>query len=108
MGRRVAEGTKAGGERVGGARALRPWQCRELMRRRLAREFDGILDGFIAAAKKGSCPHVRLVTELLETERKPQGKKKGSAALLLEKLEKEERARAENGGLPHQESPFSV
>ena len=45
---------------------LRPSQCRGYMRRKLAQEFGGIVDGFIKGAKSGSCPHVKLATELLE------------------------------------------
>jgi hypothetical protein len=88
----VGDGVKAGA----GARARlpRPGECRDLMRERLAKEFDGIMDGFIAAAKKGSCPHVKLATELLREGESRAKAKKGSARLLMEKLDREEAERA--------------
>lgn len=74
---------KAGGTRTGsGVSAeaeltalppLRPSQCRAYMRRELAREFRGIVEGFVNGAKKGSCQHIKLATELVGTpERKPR------------------------------------
>ena len=52
---------------------LRPSQCRAYMRRELAREFRGIVQGFVDGAKKGSCQHVKLATELVGApERKPK------------------------------------
>lgn len=75
---------------------LQPGECRRRMRERLAKEFDGILDGFIAAAKKGSCPHVKLATELLREGESRAAAKKGSARLLMEKLDREERELAES------------
>ena len=54
----------------GKAKYMRPSECRSHMRRTLAKEFQGIVDGFVEAAKKGSCPHVKLATELLKPIRK--------------------------------------
>ena len=55
------------------------------MRKRLAEEFPGIVQGFLEGAKTGSCAHLKLATELLaEPERRPR--RKGSALRLLEKL----------------------
>ncbi len=68
---------------------LRPNECRSLMRKTLAREFQEIVDGFVAAAKKGSCPHVKLATELLKPIRTGPSRKKGSATLYWEMLERE-------------------
>lgn len=56
---------------------LQPGQCRAYMRRTLAKEFRGIVDGFVEGAKTGSCQHVKLATELLEPRRK--GKQEGTA-----------------------------
>jgi hypothetical protein len=80
---------KALGE--GQARHLRPSECRSHMRRTLAKEFQGIVDGFVEAAKKGSCPHVKLATELLKPVRKGPSRKKGTATRYLEQIEREER-----------------
>jgi hypothetical protein len=42
-------------------------------------------------AKKGSCPHVKLATELLKPDRKDLSRKKGTATRYWEMLQKEER-----------------
>lgn len=68
---------------------LRPGECRSHMRRTLAKEFQGIVDGFVEAAKKGSCPHVKLATDLLKPIRKGPSRKKGSVTRYLEQLERE-------------------
>jgi hypothetical protein len=65
---------------------LKPAQCRTHMRKTLAKEFDEIVKGFVTAAKKGSCQHVKLATELLKPTRKPTTRKKGPVAKLLEEL----------------------
>jgi hypothetical protein len=84
-----------GNESVGAGKAevryLRPSQCRSLMRKTLAREYQAIVDGFIAAAKKGSCPHVKLATELMRADRKGAPRKKGTATKYWEMLQREER-----------------
>jgi len=72
---------------------LRPSECRTLMRRTLSKEFKGILDGFVAVAKEGSCPHLKLAVELLKPDRKGPSRKKGTATKYLEMLEREERER---------------
>ena len=69
---------------------MRPSECRRHMRKTLAREFENIVDGFVKAAKKGSCQHVKLATELLKSERKVISRKKGSATRYWEELQKEE------------------
>jgi len=75
----------------GKAKYMRPSECRSHMRRTLAREFQGIVDGFVEAAKKGSCPHVKLATELLKPIRKGPSRKKGTATKYWEMLQREER-----------------
>ena len=79
----------------GKAKYMRPSECRNRMRRTLAKEFDAIIDGFVEAAKKGSCPHVKLATELLKPIRKPTSRKKGSATEYWEMLQREEREERE-------------
>lgn len=56
------------------------------MRRRLAKEFPEIVDGFLKEAKKGSCPHVKLATELLRPLRKGTTRRKSEATKLLDEL----------------------
>ncbi len=80
-------------EAVGVAKGLylRPSECRSHMRRILAKEFDAIVQGFVEAAKKGSCPHLKLATELLKPTRTGPSRKKGSATRMWEQIQKEER-----------------
>jgi hypothetical protein len=75
----------------GKVKYMRPSECRGHMRRTLAKEFQGIVDGFVEAAKKGSCPHVKLATELLKPIRKGTSRKKGTATKYWEMLQREER-----------------
>jgi len=82
-------GTEAAGKAK--VRRMRPNECRNLMRRTLQEEFQGIVDGFIKAAKEGSCPHVKLATELLRPIRKSPSRKKGTATRYWEMLQMEER-----------------
>ena len=60
---------------------LRPAQCRAYMRKELAREFRGIVDGFVKGAKSGSCQHVKLATELLESKKRPDPMRSGRNTL---------------------------
>jgi hypothetical protein len=85
----------------GRPKRLRPSECRSHMRRVLAQEFQGIVDGFVAAAKKGSCPHVKLATELLKPVRKSPSRKKGTATQYYEKIAREwpEKSRLEEEAL---------
>ena len=73
------------------AKYLRPSECRSFMRRTLAKEFQAIVDGFVEEAKKGSCQHVKLATELLKPIRKGPSRKKGTATRYWEQLDKEQR-----------------
>lgn len=67
-------------------RLMLPAGCRAYIRRRLAKEFPGIVDGFVKEAKKGSCPHVKLATELLRPLRKGTSRRKSEATKLLDDL----------------------
>jgi len=71
-------------------KALRPGQCRTHMRNELAKEFREIVEGFVAAAKSGSCPHVKLANELLQPIRRNVSRRKGSVARYMEELDKEQ------------------
>ncbi len=67
---------------------LRPSQCGPFMRKALAENFPEVLEGFLEEAAKGSCQHVKLATELLQTEEKKRVRpRKGAAQRLLEELE---------------------
>jgi hypothetical protein len=89
QGKELDQVKEALGENI--AKYMRPSECRSHMRRTLAREFQGIVDGFVEAAKKGSCPHVKLATELLMPIRKGTSRKKGTATKYWEMLQREER-----------------
>lgn len=67
-------------------RLLKPAGCRSYLRRRLARVFPAIVEGFLEEAKKGSCVHLKLATELLGPTRKRASRKKSSVTKLLEEL----------------------
>jgi hypothetical protein len=84
---------------------MRPARCRSYMRRELAQAFPGIVEGFVKAAKTGSVPHVKLATELLKPTRKGTARRKGPAARLLEKLERESAARRRSGAGGAAEEP---
>jgi hypothetical protein len=73
-----------------GERLKRPAGCREYMRRELAKEFPGIMEGFVKAAKTGSVPHVKLATELLKPTRKTAPRRDKTVAQLLDKLKRHE------------------
>lgn len=77
--------------REGKTKYMRPTECRSYMRKTLAKEYEEIVKGFIAAAKKGSCPHVKLATELLKPDRQGPSRKKGTATKYWEMLQKEDR-----------------
>jgi hypothetical protein len=70
-------------------RLLKPAGCRSYLRRRLARVFPAIVEGFLEEAKKGSCVHLKLATELLAPIRKRASRKKGSVTRLLEELQED-------------------
>lgn len=86
---RAGEGRSAGRtEAQGGGdeRALRPRQCPAYLRKRLAREFRTIVDGFVKEARHGGCAHMKLTAELLEPPKDERRAKKGTAQRLLEEL----------------------
>jgi hypothetical protein len=65
---------------------LKPSGCRAYMRRRLAKAFPAIVSGFVEEAKKGSCIHVKLATQLLGPVRKGTTRRPNSVAKLLKEL----------------------
>ena len=71
--------------------ALKPGECRPFLRKTLAAAFPVILQGFVNEAMKGSCQHLKMVTELTRSQKRegePRGK--GPAELMLEELERGE------------------
>ncbi|MGI4827442.1 MAG: hypothetical protein ACRYFU_04515 [Janthinobacterium lividum] len=62
------------------------------MRQTLAREFRGIVQGFVEGAKTGSCQHVKLAAELMDRPARTKARGKQSIQRLLDRLEREEQA----------------
>ncbi len=78
---------------------LRPAQCRAYMRRELAREFRGIVRGFVKGAKTGSCQHVKLATALLGTPARTRNRGQQTIERLIREMEKlEDAPSVEMGG----------
>ena len=69
---------------------LRPAQCRAFMRKHLAGAFPKIVEGFVNQAETGSCMHVKLASELLESKRSAQtsSSRKNSARDVLRAWQK--------------------
>jgi hypothetical protein len=73
-------------EKKGGrSRALKPSECKKLMRTELAKQFPEILKGFVDEAKSGSCGHLKLINQLLETPPE-MARKKGVTQRMLDEL----------------------
>ena len=66
---------------------LRPSKCRAYMRRELAREFRGIVKGFVEGAKTGSCQHVKLATALVDMPLRPRNRGKQTIGRLIREME---------------------
>jgi len=82
----MAEGTGDMAKEKLSKRVMKPAGCRSYMRNRLADAFSEIVDGFLEEAKKGSCPHVKLATELLKPTRKGTTRKRGVLSKLLKDM----------------------
>jgi hypothetical protein len=55
-------------------------ECRRIFQKRLAKSIEAIAEGFVKAAEKGSCPHVKLANELLVSAIEDQAsRRKGPA-----------------------------
>ncbi len=62
---RQEEAVRVSGRRPSSVRGCRVYLLRELMR-----QYPEIVQGFLKEAKKGSCQHLKLVQEMLESEKK--------------------------------------
>jgi hypothetical protein len=69
-----------------GEKKLTAKNCEKQIRKQLMESLEEILTGFVAAAKKGGCGHMRFVLELLA---RPVEKKRGPAEALLSELRKQ-------------------
>jgi len=70
---------------------LKPHQCRNHLRKTVAAAYRDIVAGFVKEATSGSCQHLKMATEVVEsTKRVPKRlRPKGPAAQLLEDLDRE-------------------
>ena len=69
-----------GEEAVVAAKLPTAVQCKRIFQRELAGNIDAIVKGFVEEAKKGSCAHVKLANELLDTAIEQQAaRRKGPA-----------------------------
>jgi hypothetical protein len=64
-------------------RRLKPRECSMRIRERLAESFEEIVSGFVKQAKGGSCPHLKFICELLDSEPKVKPARLGSAEKML-------------------------
>ena len=70
---------------------LRPSQCRAHLRKTVAAAFRDIVTGFVDEAKRGSCQHLKMATEMVEPKKREEAasREKGPAELMLEELNRE-------------------
>jgi hypothetical protein len=70
---------------------LKPHQCRNHLRKTVAAAYRDIVAGFVKEATSGSCQHLKMATEVVESQKrvKKSLQPKGAAAQLLEDLEME-------------------
>lgn len=82
------------GAREGAAitdKPVRPGQSGEYIRKTLSHHLPEILRGLIDGARHGSCPHVKLATDLLQPAQKPVKRKTHTLSRLLRKYQQEEK-----------------
>jgi hypothetical protein len=67
---------------------LRPAQCRTHLRKTVAAAYRDIVKGFVDQAKSGSCQHLKMATDVVESAKRvgAGSRKKGPAELMLEEL----------------------
>jgi hypothetical protein len=70
---------------------LKPHQCRNHLRRTVAVAYRDIVKGFVKEATSGSCQHLKMATEIVESSKrvKKSSRVKGPVEQLLEDLERE-------------------
>jgi hypothetical protein len=75
-------------EIVAPEKPLRPHQCRKHLRETVAAAYRDIVAGFVDQAKNGSCQHLKMATEVVESPKRTRVglRVKGPAERLLEEL----------------------
>src|SRR5438309_264473 len=66
---------------------LTPNQCRKYLRTTVAGAYPDIVAGFVREAKKGGCQHLKVATQVVQSNRRPKAvrREKSAATLMLEK-----------------------
>lgn len=74
---------------MGQEKPLRPSQCRTHLRKTVAAAYRDIVAGFVDQAKGGSCQHLKMATEVVDSEKRAKGgsRAKGPATAMLAELE---------------------
>jgi hypothetical protein len=70
---------------------LKPHQCRNHLRKTVAAAYRDIVAGFVEEAKKGGCQHLRMATEVVESQKRIREslRPKSAAEQLLEDLDRQ-------------------
>ncbi|HZL26820.1 MAG TPA: hypothetical protein VFC39_09840 [Acidobacteriaceae bacterium] len=70
---------------------LKPHQCRNHLRKTVAAAYRDIVAGFVEEAKKGDCQHLRMATEVVESQKRIREslRPKSVTAQLLEDLDRQ-------------------
>ena len=78
-------------EVVDSKKPLKPHECRNHLRKTVAAAYRDIVAGFVEEAKKGGCQHLKMATEVVESQKrvKKDQMPKSVTAQLLEDLERQ-------------------
>ena len=70
---------------------LKPHECRNHLRKTVAAAYRDIVAGFVEEAKSGSCQHLKMATEVVESKKRVRksSRPKSATEELLEELERE-------------------
>jgi hypothetical protein len=70
---------------------LKPHQCRNHLRKTVAAAYRDIVAGFVKEAMSGGCQHLKMATEVVESQKRVKRslRPKSVTALLLEELDRE-------------------
>ncbi|HEY5329893.1 MAG TPA: hypothetical protein VIJ79_08430 [Acidobacteriaceae bacterium] len=84
-------GAVTGVEVADAKKPLKPHQCRNHLRKTVSAAFRDIVAGFVAEAIKGGCQHVKMATEVVESQKRIKKglRPKSVTEQLLEDLDRE-------------------
>jgi hypothetical protein len=80
--------TSLGAAIVTPEKPLRPHQCKKHLRETVAAAYRDIVKGFVTQAKSGSCQHLKMATEVVESPKRTRAgpRVKGPVESVLEEL----------------------